>query len=362
MNVPADRARAQIVSILTAWGMDDDLVRTTAEVMVETDLAGIDSHGVSMLMDYESARTAGRLNLRAKPRVVRESPVTALVDADAGLGHPAAVMGMELAIRKAMATGVGVVSVFNSHHFGAAGYYAALAPKQGLIGLVASSTRTVNTVPTRAAVPVLGTNPLALAAPARRHRPFVLDIATSTAASNKVKVYDLNHKTLPTGWVLDEHGNPVTDAALAMDYLFKRDVGGLTPLGGTPEMSSHKGYGLGMVAQILGSTLAGGSFSPIRARTQRGSEPDNIGHFFLALDPKAFRAEGEFEDDLDAAIDVLRQTAPVDPALPVLVPGDPEAETREQRLREGIPIPPALSEKIRAICERCGAPFLLGAG
>ena len=125
--------------------------------------------------------------------------MTALVDADAGLGHPAAVMGMKLAIAKAKAMGVGVVSVFNSHHFGAAGYYAALASKEGLVGMVTSATRVDRRVPTRASVPVLGTNPIAFAAPARRNRPFLLDMATSSVANNKIKVYELNGKRLPAG-------------------------------------------------------------------------------------------------------------------------------------------------------------------
>ncbi len=360
MNVPAERVREQIITILSAWGMAEPLVRTTAEVMVETDLSGVDSHGISMLMDYEGSRLKGKLNLHAQPRIVRENAVTALVDADAGLGHPAAVLGMELAMRKAQAMGVGVVSVFNSHHFGAAGYYAAMAPKAGLIGMVTSSTRTLTTVPTRAGTPVLGTNPIAFAAPARRNRPFMLDIATSTVAANKVRVFALNGRPLPPGWVVDERGQSVTDSARANEYVFGQAVGGLTPLGGTAETSSHKGYGLAMMVQILASTLAGASFSPIRNRTQQPGDPDNAGHFFFAIDPKAFRPDGAFEDDLDAAIDVLRATPPADPALPVLIPGDPETESRERRSREGIPISPALAEKIRAICERCGVPFLLG--
>ena len=359
MNVPAERVREQITSILGAWGMAEDLVRTTAEVMVETDLSGVDSHGVSMLMDYETSRQKGKLNLHAQPKIVRETPVTALVDADAGLGHPAAVMGMGLAIKKAQAMGVGVVSVFNSHHFGAAGYYAALASRQGLIGLVTSSTRTLTTVPTRAAVPVLGTNPIAFSAPARRHQPFLLDIATSTVAANKVRVFALNGKPLPSGWVVDERGGSVTDSARANDYVFGQKSGGLTPLGGTAETSSHKGYGLAMMVQILSSTLAGASFSPLRNRTQKPGDPDNAGHFFFALDPKAFRPDGAFEEDLDAAIDVLRGTPPADPALPVLIPGDPETVSREKRSREGIPVTPALAGKIREICARCGVPFLL---
>jgi LDH2 family malate/lactate/ureidoglycolate dehydrogenase len=358
-RVPAERVRRQIEEVLTAWGMPAEAVGTTAEVMLETDLAGVDSHGISMLMDYDQSRLKGKLNLQARPSVVRENPVTALVDAQAGLGHPAAVFGMRLAISKAQALGVGVVSVFNSHHFGAAGYYAALAPREGLIGMVTSATRTISVVPTRAAVPVLGTNPLAFAAPAGRNQRFLLDMATSTVAANKVKVYDLNDKAVPAGWVLDDTGQPITDAAQALDYLRNRDVGGLTPLGGTPEMASHKGYGLAMMVHILGGALSGASFSPIRVRTQRPQDPDNIGHFFLALDPKAFREPGAFEADLDAAIDVLHATPALDPDQPVLVPGDPEAATREERLRDGVPIPDKLIAQIADVCERCGAPFLL---
>ncbi len=359
MNVSAERVREQIASILGAWGMDAHLLRATADVMVETDLAGVDSHGISMLMLYEELSRQGKLNLRARPKIVRENPVTALIDADAGLGHPAGVIGMELAIKKAKAMGVGAVSVFNSHHFGAAGCYAAMAAKEGLLGLVASSARTICVVPTRAAVPVLGTNPIAFAAPARRNRPFLLDIATSTVAANKVKVYDFEGKPLPAGWVADERGAPVTDAALALDYIFRREGGGLTPIGGTADMRSHKGYGLGLMAQILAATLSGGSFSPIRVKTQTAEEPDNVGHFFLALDPKAFRPDGAFEDDLDDVIDVLHQTPAADPTEPVLVAGDPEAASREERLRAGIPLAPALLAKIRAICERCGVEFVL---
>ena len=184
-------------------------------------------------------------------------------------------------------------------------------------------------------------------------------MATTTVAANKVKVYDLNGKELPPGWVLDAHGAPVRDAA-RRSTIRERDEGGLTPLGGTAEMGSHKGYGLGVMAHVLGGVLSGASFSPIRVRTQRPEDPDNLGHFFLALDPRAFRDEGDFEDDLDDAIDVLHATPPADPALPVLVAGDPEAAARERRLRDGIPLPPTLLVKIRAVCEGCGAPFLLG--
>ena len=226
--------------------------------------------------------------------------------------------------------------------------------------MVTSATRSIAVVPTRASVPVLGTNPIAFAAPARRNRPFLLDMATSSVANNKIKVYELNGKQLPAGWVLDGHGQPVTEPAEALDIVYSRKKGGgQTPLGGTAEMSSHKGYGLALMVHILGGTLSGASFSPIRVRTQKPSDPDRLGHFFLAIDPKVFRPEGAFEDDLDEVIDLLHATPAVDPAQPVLVPGDPEAESRERRLGEGIPLPSPLLEKLRAVCERSGVPFIL---
>ena len=362
MRFPAETIHRQISVVLAAWGMPPDVVRTAADVMTDTDLAGIDSHGISMLMLYEEALGLEQLNPAPSPRIVRDSPVTALVDGDGGLGHVAAVFGMDLAIAKAKAAGVGIVCVRNSTHFGAAGYYAAMASRQGLLGMVTCTTRGNPVLPTRSAVPVLGTNPIAFAAPTRRNTPFLLDMSTSTVAQNKVKVYDFQGRPLPAGWVLDEAGQPVTDSALAMDLVTVRYTGGITALGGTAEMSSHKGYGLSVMVQILSATLAGGSFTPIRKRTQGRGDPDDIGHFLMALDPRAFRDEGEFENDLDDVIDVLHAARPTDPNEPVLVAGEPEAMARAERTREGIPIPASLATRISAICERAGAPFLLGAG
>jgi LDH2 family malate/lactate/ureidoglycolate dehydrogenase len=184
-------------------------------------------------------------------------------------------------------------------------------------------------------------------------------MASSAAANNKIKVYGLNGKQIPAGWVLDDQGKPVRDPDAALEILYRTKKGGLTPLGGTAEMSSHKGYGLALMVHILGGALPGASFSPIRVRTQKPDEPDRLGHFFLAIDPKAFRPEGAFEDDLDALIDVLHATPPLDPAQPVLVPGDPEAKARAERLRDGIPMPDSLVKKLRAVCETSGVKCVL---
>lgn len=357
--VPAERVRAQITGILTAWGMPADHAATTAGIMVETDLMGVDSHGLSMLMTYEEGVREGRIRLAAQPRLLRDTGPTALVDGGDGLGHPVAAFGMNLAVDKAKAHGVSVVGVVNSHHFGAAGAYARIAAARGVIGMVTSSTRGVTMVPTRGAMPVLGTNPLAFAAPAARHPAFVLDMATTTVAAGKVKVHHLNDAPLPPGWVVDGAGAAVSDPHEGNAFVFQRKEGGITPLGGVEEAGSAKGYGLAMLVHILGGTLVGASFSPIRNRTAGPGAPHNIGHFFLALDPAAFRPAGAFEDDLDAVIEELHATPPADPALPVLVAGEPEDAMRARRLAEGIPVPASLDALIRGICERCGAPYLL---
>jgi LDH2 family malate/lactate/ureidoglycolate dehydrogenase len=254
-----------------------------------------------------------------------------------------------------------MVSVVNSHHFGAAGCYARIAAERGVIGLVTSSTRGVSMVPTFGAEPVLGTNPLAFAAPARRHPPVELDMATTTVAAGKVKVHKLNHRPLPAGWVVDGAGHPVTDEAEAFGYVFERPDGGITPLGGPRELGGHKGYGLGLMVHVLGGTLAGSSFSPLRNRTQGPADPHNIGHGFLAIDPRAFRPAGAFEDDLDQVLDVLRATRPADPRQPVLVAGDPERATAADRLAHGVPIPHDLLDQLREVARRAGVPFLLDA-
>jgi LDH2 family malate/lactate/ureidoglycolate dehydrogenase len=357
--VSADLVREQIESVLRAWGMAEEPAGTTALVMVETDLAGVDSHGISMLPIYDRLRLDGELNLQAEPRVVRDGPGTALLDADAGLGHPVSVQAMHLAVDKSRTQGIAAVSVVNSHHFGAAGYYAGLAAERGVIGFVTSSTRTVAVVPTRGAEPVLGTNPMAWAAPAGHNPPVLLDMATSVAAVNKVKVRALHGNEIPSGWVVDGEGRPVTDSAAAYDLLRNQPEGGLNPLGGGEEMGGHKGYGLALFAHILGGALGGGAFAPLRDRTG-GMGSQNLGHLFVAIDPEGFRAASDFRADVDAVVDRLRATRPADPGAPVLVAGDPERTERGRRLEGGIPVPARLRADIRRVAEAAGVMYRLG--
>jgi LDH2 family malate/lactate/ureidoglycolate dehydrogenase len=344
----------QIAEILRSWGFDEDAVAVTAEAMTHTDLSGIDSHGISMFISYERLHRSGHLNSRARPTVLRETPVTALVDAQHGLGHPAAATAMRIATEKAARTGVGAVSVVNSRHFGAAGYYAAMAAEAGMLGLVTTSARTTAVVPTGGAEPRLSTNPLAFAAPGRRHEPFLLDMATSTVAINKIKVYDLEGNSIPPGWFVDPAGRPVTDANAALRAAWEGLGGGLTPLGGGTTGGGHKGYGLSVMVEILSSALSGAT--PSATREEGG--PDDVGHFCLALDPGAFRPADDVLDSVDRIIDGLHATRPADGGE-VLVAGEPERRARAERAEHGIPLPTGLLARLREICDRTGARYLL---
>jgi LDH2 family malate/lactate/ureidoglycolate dehydrogenase len=257
---------------------------------------------------------------------------------------------MGRAIEKARATGIGVVSVRNSGHYGAAGAYAAMAAEHGLIGLATTSTPTPSVVPTFAAQPMLGTNPIALAAPARRNRPFLLDMATSAASLGKLLEMWRSGRRIPRGWALDARGRPVTNGRRA--YQERR----LAPLGGDRDHGGHKGYGLAMAVEILSSVLPGvAGVEPGVGRRAR------VGHFFLALDPARFREASGFAGDLDALIDSLHGAERADPRQGVLVPGDPEHAALTQRSRDGIPLSRGVFEDIRGVALASGVAFLLEA-
>ncbi|MBC7779663.1 MAG: Ldh family oxidoreductase [Proteobacteria bacterium] len=353
--IPAERVRRQSFNILRAWGQSEAHANITADILTETDLRGIDSHGLSMLPVYFE-QLATKLNMTPNIRVVRETQVSALIDADSGLGHVPGHMGMTMAIDKAKSIGVGIVTVRNSAHYGAAGFYTDMAARAGLIGISTTSSRGLAMVPTFGAEPVFGTNPISVAAPAKRNAPFNLDMATTTVAVGKLKLKWLNDKPLPVGWALDEDGKPLTDARRAFE------LKNITPLGGTRELGSHKGYGLAAVVNLLAATLSGAAFQPLRLRREDPKGPDNIGHFFLAFDPKLFRDEGEFEHDMDEMLDYLRTVTPVDPQQPVLAPGDPEYQQKVERAANGIPVPEKLDELVRKVCHESKADYVLTVG
>ena len=349
--------KSQAAAILSAWGMHADNVALTAEGMLDCDLRGIDTHGISLLALYDKWRAQGGFRLDAEDKSLRDGPSFASIDAQGGLGFPVSVRAVELACRKARETGLAAVTVRNSRHFGAAGYYARIGAEQGMIMLVATSTKVVCLVPPGASDAVLGTNPLAYAVPREDAAPVVFDMATSTAAGNKIRLYQLSGTPVPEGWVVNHEGQSVTDPDIAAEIVYGNRPGGLTPLGATPAMGAYKGYGLALLGHFLGGTLAGGDFAGSSSRN--ADAEDNIGHFFLALDPSRFRDPADFETDMGDVETTLRGTAPVDPERPVLLPGDVERKVADQRRADGIPLGDALVEQLKRISTEAGAKFVL---
>ena len=344
---------AQIRAVFLSWGMRPQPVETAVELMVEADLRGIDSHGVGMLPTYDQRRRDGKIDPLAEVRTLREGPVLTLVDAGHGIGHPAARFAMERACDKAAATGLGVSVAVHSNHFGAAGVYSTIAAERGLIGFACTGTTQRAVVPTGGREPRFSTNPIAFAASPAEGEPFSLDMATSTVAVGKINIARRAGKPLPEGWAVRPDGLPETDAAAAFNAKPKR----LTPLGGNRTLGSHKGYGLAMMVEVLASVLGGANVGGIDLTTGEPGRFIEVGHFFMALDPAFFNAG--FAGDLGGLMAELRASPPIDPARPVLVPGDPEHAARRERLSTGIPMTETLFEEIRAVAAGSGAPFLL---
>ena len=334
--------------------MPAEAAAVTADVMVDTDLRGIDTHGISTLPLYADWRRENRVGFGPdKVRVAKETPTALLVDGGGTLGHFSAKTAMEGAMAKSRKMGMGIAGVFNSCHFGPAGYYTRMASAAGLLGFAMTNTPGPQMAPTFGAEAKLGTNPIAFAAPAKRNADFSLDMATTTVARGKIRNAMVEGKPVPLGWVSDSSGKPTTDANV-------HDTGGIqTPLGGLPELSSYKGYGLAMMVEMLCASLTGASLVTSEGHSRREPGNMNLGHFFLAIDPTKFREAGAFEDTLDDLIEDLHATNPIDPAQPVLVAGDPENRTAAERMKSGIPIPPGLCARVRETAEEAGVDYLL---
>ncbi|MBL4721230.1 MAG: Ldh family oxidoreductase [Alphaproteobacteria bacterium] len=302
---PAEIIEKQTSAFLSAFGMPDDYVNICAKVMTDSDRRGVDTHGIACIPNYHERWTNNQMTLDAEITVVRDNPTTALLDAGGGLGYPVAHRAMMMAMAKAKAVGLGSVAVRNSAHYGAAGYYSRMAAREGLVGFATTGTSAPRVVPALAAEGALGTNPIAFTAPTKRNKPFNLDMATSTVASGKIRNKAVEGQDLPEGWAVDMNGQTVTDSEAYWDGV------NMTSLGGTRELGSHKGYGLGAMVEILSCCLSGASFvmSPNHGKRTPGSM--EIGHFFMAINPVFFRDEGAFEETTDQLIDDLRATTPM---------------------------------------------------
>ena len=325
--VPEAALRRTVTQIFEKLGLTADDAADGADVLTTADLRGVETHGVSnMLRAYVRDYKAGKLDPTPGWQIVRESPGTAVIDAGRRLGIVIGPKAMRLAVAKAKQVGVGVVTVFNSGHFGAIGHYATLAAGQDMVGVCFTGAG-LSVVPTFASKPLLGTNPIAIAAPARHEAPMLFDAATSAIAGNKIRLAIRLGSPLLPSWVTDKEGTPIMEEK----PVFDRDEYYQAPLGGTREQGSHKGYGFALMAEVLSTVLAGAL--PTMLMPGSGSK-----NHFAAYDIAAFTDVERFKDTMDEMLRTLRTAAPAPGHDRVLYPGLSEAEEAQARRAKGIPL------------------------
>lgn len=344
VRVSEPALRETVVAIFKKMGVPEEDCRLGADVLVTADLRGVESHGVSnMLRSYVRGYQQGQIKANPEWRVIRESPATASIDCDTGLGIIIAPKAMEMAIEKAKKVGLGMVTMNNGRHMGMASYHAMLALKHDMIGLCMTSTPP-EMFPTFGAEPRLGTNPIALAAPADKEVPFVYDAATTVVAGNKLGLVRRLGVKVPAGWIADANGTPVMEEAMPTVPGYEGPAQSrLLPLGSTREMGSHKGYGLACVVEILSGILTGGGTGVKNGRP-------NFNHMVAAYDIEVFMDTAEFKRTMDEWLQTLRTTKPAPGQSRVLYPGLPEAECETKYRSKGIPFHREVAEWFRTTC------------
>lgn len=339
--------------LLQQIGCPKEHAEMAANVLISADLRGVDSHGVARLAGYVRLHEKGRLNAKPRIKTVHETPSTAVVDGDLGLGLVVGPEAMKIAIEKAKKVGSGWVSVKNSNHYGIAGYHAMMALEEDCIGISLTNASPLVS-PTFSKERLLGTNPIAIAIPAKNQPPFVLDMATTTAANGKLEVLQRKGKDAPYGWLQDSTGTVTTDAK----GLIKG--GSMLPLGGNREHGSHKGYGMGAVVDILSAVLSGANYGPWVPPFVSFIDPapnpvgEGLGHFFGVMRIDAFRPAEEFKNHMDNWINRFRSSEPTEGQEKVLIPGDPEREISLDRSKNGIPLLPQVVQDLHELGEKFG--------
>jgi ureidoglycolate dehydrogenase (NAD+) len=342
-SVSATKLTGFAAACLERLGLAAADARLVAETLVESNLRGVDSHGIVRLPHYATRLRNGTVKARPRISVRRTGPSTASVEGDAGMGQLVAVRAMREAISLARETGVGAVSARNSSHCGACAYFVELAVREGMLGVALTHTDAIMVPPGMKNI-FLGSNPIAFGAPGGKEPPVILDMSTTHAAWGKVIVARQEDKSIPPDWGVDSRGKPTTDA---------NQVVGLAPTGG------HKGYALALMIEILCAHLAGVPFG--RHVTKMYGElekPRNLGHFMLALDIARFTDPDGFRAQLDLLVREIRAQEPADPSRPPLAPGDPERLIAAQRGRDGIPLPDSLLAELKSLGASLGVASL----
>lgn len=339
--------------IFKAIGCSDEHAVLAADVLLKSDLRGIDSHGVARLSGYVRLWEKQRINATPNIKVVHETATTATVDGDAGLGLVVAPFAMQIAVEKAEKYGSGWVSVRNSNHFGIAGYHALMAVEKDMIGFAMTNASPL-VAPTFANERMLGTNPMCYAFPAGKYPPLIVDMATSAAANGKLEIAQRSGKAVPEGWIQDGAGNYTTDPHAL------KTGGALLPLGSDRDHGSHKGFGLSATVDVLSGVLSGANYGPWVPPFVAFMEPSanppgqGIGHFLGAMRVDGFRPADDFKANLDNWIERFKSAQTVDPTQKVIIPGEPELEAEADRKVNGIPLVQAVVDDLNVLAERFG--------
>jgi L-2-hydroxycarboxylate dehydrogenase (NAD+) len=351
-----DSLQALALAVFKKMGCPEEHAQLATEVLLSADLRGIDSHGLARLSGYVRLWEANRINATPNIHIVHESPSTAVVDGDGGLGLVVAPEAMKIAIEKAKQCGTGWVSVKNSNHFGIAGYHAMMALKHDMIGMAMTNASPL-VAPTFSVERLLGTNPIAVAVPANKQPAFVADMATTTAANGKLEILQRKNKEAPLGWIQTKEGKSSTNPHEL------KEGGALIPLGSDYEHGSHKGYGLGSIVDIFSAVLSGANYGPwvppFVAFLSPPADPvgEGIGHFLGAMRVDAFRPTDEFKSHMDNWISRFRGAKTIEGQDRVLIPGDPEREMHKIRLKEGIPLNEKVVDDLQKLATKFGLTF-----
>ena len=338
-------------AILLKIGCSEEHAATSAKVLLSADLRGIDSHGVARLTGYVRLWEAKRVNANPQLKIIHETPSTAVVDGDSGLGLVVAPFAMQVAIDKAKNAGTGWVAVQNSNHFGIAGYHAMMALEHDMIGIAFTNASPL-VAPTFSVERLLGTNPICVVFPAGEEPPFVADMATTTAANGKLEILQRKNQPVPVGWVQKKDGEPSTNANEL------KEGGALLPLGGDREHGSHKGYMLGSIVDIFSGILSGANYGPwVPPFPSYLPMPDNmpghgIGHFFGAMRIDAFRTATDFKNNMDNWIREFKKAKPIEGINSVIIPGEPETEMEIQRSQNGFVLVGPVIEDLLKLSEK----------
>ncbi len=345
-------------TVFIKMGCSNADAATAAASLLSADQRGVDSHGIARLSGYIRLWEAGRVNATPSISIVHETPSTAVVDGDRGLGLVVAPFAMKLAISKARMAGTGWVTVKDSNHFGIAAHHAMLALEEDMIG-IAMTNASPTVAPTFSIDRMLGTNPICVAAPAGKQPPFVADLATTTAANGKLEVLQRKNLPAPEGWIQDASGKVSTDATEL------KKGGAMLPLGGDRDHGSHKGYALGAIVDIFSGLLSGANYAPwvppFPAYLPMPSQQPGkgIGHFFGAMRIDAFRPAEEYKEHMDAWIEGFRKAKTIEGQDRVLIPGDPEREMEAECLVKGIPVHPEVIMDLKSVAEKFAVPFFI---